>query len=198
MIEIKGGVVGVSDRAVFFSTQTDLQPHAVSTLGKKEKSQLGEHGRVIEKEKVATVHAAKDAVFTTVITAKGLGDDIGVHAMTEAAQQRIVSSVQALVGKAGKLEQVQPGLLQRSGKSIFLGVATLALTGLFYFIVSSINNASLELLGKHARKEELLYSVAHALGPVGTLVVGSLIAALFFFSAYKSSKKTWVTNKYSF
>lgn len=91
MIEIKGGVVGVSDRAVFFSTETNLQPQAVSTLGKKEKSQLGEQGRVIEKDKVASVHAAKDAVFTTVITAKGLGDDIGVHAMTEAAQHRIVS-----------------------------------------------------------------------------------------------------------
>lgn len=198
MIEIKGGVVGVSDRAVFFSTQKNLQPHAVSTLGKNEKSQLGEHGRVIEKDKVASVHAAKDALFTTVVTAKGLGDDIGVHAMSEVAQQRIVSSVQALLGKAGKLEQVQPGLLQRSGKSIFLGIATLVLTGLFYFIVSSMNNASVDLSGKHARKEEFLYSVAHALGPVGTLVVGGLIAALFFFSAYKSSKKSWVTDKYSF
>ncbi|MES2610375.1 MAG: hypothetical protein V4679_09060 [Pseudomonadota bacterium] len=98
MIEVNGGIVGVSDRAVFFSTQKNLGPQALATLGKKEKAQLGEHGgRLIEKDKVASVHAAKDARFTTVITAKGLGDDIGVHALSEAAQQRIVD--RALVGK---------------------------------------------------------------------------------------------------
>ena len=198
MVEVKGGVVGVSDYAVFFTTQKDLQPNVVATISKKQKSPLGEHGRVIEKDKVASVHAAKDALFTTVITAKGLGDDIGVHALSEAAQQRIVSSVQALVGRPGKVDQVQPGLLQRSGKSLFLAIATLVLTGLFYFIVSSMNNASVDLSGKHARKEEFLYSIAHTLGPVGTLAVGGFIAALFLFSAYKNSKKSWVTNRYSF
>lgn len=198
MIEIKGGVVGVSDRAVFFSTRKDLQPQAVAALGQKEKSQLGEHGRVIEKDKVASVHAAKDAQFTTVITARGLGDDIGVHALSEAAQQRIVASVQALVGQPGKVVQVQPGLLQRSGKSIFLAIATLVLTGLFYFIVSSMNSASVDPSGRHAGKEKLLYSIASTLGPVGTLALGGAIAALFLFSAYKNSKKSWVTDRYSF
>lgn len=198
MIEVNGGIVGVSDRAVFFSTQKNLGPQALATLGKKEKAQLGEHGRLIEKDKVASVHAAKDARFTTVITAKGLGDDIGVHALSESAQQRIVASVQALVGKAGKVDQVQPGLLQRSGKSIFLAIATLVLTGLFYFIVSSMNGAAVDPSGKHAGKEKLLYSIASTLGPKGTLAVGGLIAALFIYSAYKNSQKSWVTERYSF
>lgn len=198
MVEVKGGVVGASDRAVFFSTRKDLPAQAVARLGTPEKSQLGEHGRLIEKEKVASVHAAQDALFTTVITAKGLGDDIGVHAMSHATQQRIVADVQALMGRAGKVEQVQPGLLQRSGKSLFLGVAVLVLTGLFHFLVTSMTAASVDLSGKHGRKEELLYSIAHTLGPTGTLAVGGVIAALFFFSAYKKSKKTWSSQRYTF
>lgn len=198
MIEVNGGMVGVSDRAVFFSTQKNLEPRALATLGKKEKAQLGEHGRLIEKDKVASVHAAKDARFTTVITAKGLGDDIGVHALSEVAQKRIVASVQALMGQAGKVDQLRPGLLQRSGKSIFLAIATLVLTGLFHFVVSSMGNASVEASGKHAGKEKLLYSIASTLGPRGTLLVGGVIAALFLFSAYKNSKKSWLTERYSF
>lgn len=188
----------LSDRAVFFSTQKNLQPQALAALGNKDKAQLGEHGRLIEKDKVASVEAAKDARFTTVIIAKGLGDDIGVHAMSEAAQMRIVSKVQALLGKAGKVQKVRPSLLQRSGKSIFFAIATLVLTGLFYSIVSSMGHASIEATGKHAGKEKLLYSVASTLGPTGTLVVGGLLTALFLFSAYKNSKKSWVTERYSF
>ena len=198
MIEVNGGIVGVSDRAVYFSTQKNLAPQAVAALGKKEKALLGEHGRLIEKDKVASVQATKDARFTTVITAKGLGDDIGVHAMSEAAQMRIVGNVQALVGKAGKVDKVQPGLLQRSGKSLFFAIVTLVLTGLVYSIVSSIGNASVQATGKHAGKEKLLYSIGSTLGPKGTLVVGGLIAALFLFSAYKNSKKSWTTERYSF
>lgn len=198
MVEVNGGIVGASDRAVFFTTRKDLPVQALAKLGKNEKSQLGEHGRIIEKEKVASVHASKDALFTTVITAKGLGDDIGVHALSEAAQQQIVASVQKLVGRSGKEEQVRPGLLQRSGKSLFLGIATLVVTGLFYFIVSSMNAAVVDLSGKHSRKGEFLYAIAHTLGPGGTLALGGLIAALFFFSAYKSSQKSWVTHRHTF
>ncbi|RYF07169.1 MAG: hypothetical protein EOO31_07435 [Comamonadaceae bacterium] len=198
MVEVKGGAVGASNGAVFFTTKKDLPAQAMATLGPKEKSLLGEHGRLIEKDKVASVHAAQDALFTTVITAKGLGDDIGVHAITHAAQQRIVASVQALMGRTGKVEQVRPGLLQRSGKSLFLGVAVLVITGLLHYVVSSMTAASVDLSGKHARKEELLYSIAHTLGPTGTLAVGGVIAALFFFSAYKNSKKTWLSQRYTF
>ena len=132
MIEVSGGVVGVSDKAVFFSTLKTLAPDAVATLGKGDKAKLGEHGIVIEKDKVASVHAVKDAEFTTVISAKGMGDDIGVHALSEATQQRIVASVQVLLGRKGQQAQVQAGLFQRSGKSIVLAVCSLVLTAAFY------------------------------------------------------------------
>lgn len=198
MIEVKGGVVGISDKAVFFTTNKTLEPQLAATVGKAEKSQLGEHGIVIEKDKVASVHAIKDANFTTVITAKGLGDDIGVHTQSEALQQQIVANVQQLLGQAGIAEELKAGLFQRAGKSIVLAICSLILTGCFYFIVSSINDEAVDLTGKNARKEEFLYSIAHTLGPVGTLVVGGLIAALFVFQAYKGSKKSWVINRYSF
>ena len=93
---------------------------------------------------------------------------------------------------------MQPGLLQRLGKSILLAIATLVLTGLFYFTVSSMNGAAVDPSGKHAGKEKLLYSMASTLGPKGTLAVGGLIAAQFLFSAYKNSKKSGVTERYSF
>lgn len=198
MIEVKGGVVGISDRAVFFTTNKALEPQLAASVGKAEKPQLGEHGIVIEKDKIASVHAIKDANFTTVITAKGLGDDIGVHTQSEALQQQIVANVQRLLGQAGNAEELKAGLFQRAGKSIVLAVCSLILTGCFYFIVSSINYEAVDLAGKNARKEEFFYSIAHTLGPVGTLVVGGLIAALFVFQAYKSSKKSWVINRYSF
>ena len=59
LIEVSSGVVGVSDKAVFFSTLKTLAPDAVATLGTGDKAKLGEHGIVIEKDKVASVHAVK-------------------------------------------------------------------------------------------------------------------------------------------
>lgn len=198
MVEINGGVVGTSDRAVFFTTRRDLPARTAETLGKAQKAALGEHGKLIEKDKVASVHASQDARFTTVITAKGLGDDIGVHAMTATAQRQIVAEVQALMGRQGEHTQVQPGFAQRAGMPLFLAVATAVLTGLFYFLVSSMTAASVDLTGRHARKEELLYSIAHTLGPGGTLAASGVIAALFLFRAYTNSKKSWVTYRFTF
>ena len=198
MIEVSGGVVGVSDKAVFFSTLKTLAPDAVATLGKGDKAKLGEHGIVIEKDKVASVHAVKDAKFTTVISAKGMGDDIGVHALSEATQQRIVASVQVLLGRKGQQAQVQAGLFQRSGKSIVLAVCSLVLTAAFYYIVSSLHSDSVQRTGKNAGKEDFLYTIAHTLGPTGTLVAGGLVTALFVFAAFKNGKKNWVTQRYSF
>ena len=52
--------------------------------------------------------------------------------------------------------------------------------------------------GKNAGKEDFLYTIAHTLGPTGTLVAGGLVTALFVFAAFKNSKKNWVTQRYSF
>lgn len=146
---------------------------------------------MIEKDKVASVHAVKDAKFTTVIFYKGMGDDIGVHALSEAAQQRIVASGRPRAARASKRKCKRA--FQRSGKSIVLAVCSLVLTAAFYYIVSSLHSDRWRSAPAktRARKSFCTQHRSHP-GANGDLVAGGLVTALFVFAAFKNSKKNWV------
>ncbi|WP_428239516.1 hypothetical protein [Gynuella sp.] len=146
---------------------------------------------MIEKEKIKGVSAFQDNKFTTIICAKGMADDIGVHAGDSDTQLKIVNMVKELSGGSYTEATRNAGLFARSGKSIILSICSAIITAALYFLVSGIHPEEVDRVGRNSGKEEMLYSLANTLGPNGTLLLGGAITVFLMYRAYKSSKNSY-------
>jgi type II secretory pathway component PulF len=106
--------------------------------------------------------------------------------------------VQSLVGKEGTISVKEAGIFARSGKHIVLSVVAGVMTFCLYYLVTTLNGAEVDLQGSRAGSKEMLYRIADALGPTGTIIVGGLITALLIFKAYKNSKLSYQITVYVF
>ncbi|AJQ94199.1 hypothetical protein [Gynuella sunshinyii] len=198
MYEVNGGILCISDSAVFFTLKKNFSDEELKSFDEKSKKKLGEGSIFISKDKISGLRVASDPKRTTIIEAKGMGDDIGVMTLTKEVQAKIVADIQSLVGSSGEVKVTEPGLFVKSGKHIILSVLAAIMTYLLFYLVTSLNGEEVDLEGKNARKKELLYNIADVLGPTGTIIIGSLITALLIFKAYKNSKISFKINVYKF
>ncbi|MET1076851.1 MAG: hypothetical protein ABWY06_02410 [Pseudomonas sp.] len=196
MFRVNGGFIGVSTHALFFTTREDLPVHTLATLGQADQAGLGEHGRLIEKEQIAEIQAVQDGRFTTVIRAKGLAEDIGVHSDSLATQQSLIAAVQALKGQPGHVLQTTQGLLFSSGKYLLLALCAALITGLLHYLVISLaGQASPQ---SSTSKEGMLFALANLLGPTGTLLIGGAITLVLALKALSKARNRPLILRYTF
>lgn len=198
MYEVNGGILCVTESAVFFTLKKDFTEDELRSFDEKSKKKLGDGSILISKEKISGLRVASDAKYSTIIEAKGMADDIGIMALSKEVQDSIVSDVQSLVGSKGELSITEPSLMAKSGKHIILSVVAAIMTYCMFYLVASLNGADVDLDGKNARKKEMLYNIADALGPTGTVVIGGLITAFLVYKAYKNSKISFPISVYKF
>ena len=198
MYEVNGGILCVTESAIFFTRKKDFPIDELTLIDEKSKKSLGEGSIFISREKISGLRAALDSKYSTIIEAKGMADDIGILALTKDTQDSIVADVQSLLGSKGESSISEPGLFSKSGKYIILSIAAAVMTYSLFYLVTSLNGAEVDLDGKNSRKKELLYSIADILGATGTIVIGGLVTALLIYKAYKNSKISFPINVYKF
>jgi hypothetical protein len=180
MYLVSGGALCVTESAVFFTLKKGISIDDLKQINEKTKSKLGNGSIYLRRDKIKAVRIASDSKYTLAVEAKGLADDIGIQALSSDVQNGILSDVQTLLGKEGKKSVKQAGLFARSGKHIVLSVAAAVITCCLYYLVTTLKGAEIDIQGSHAGSKEMLYRIADALGPTGTIIVGGADYSAFY------------------
>ena len=178
-----GGQLGLNDTCCMYSpsSHTDL---TIFKTGMVDKKDLGEDGVVIPFEKIARVDAVLNKKAPVFISAKGMGDDIGIFASGIAEQRQIVDTIKNVSGQPLCMHNSKASIMQAAGKTLALTIisAIFTICGAFaaYDAQSGIDIVSSKS-GFRGVQENTFASLVKELGVSGTLIVGGIITAAFMF-----------------
>jgi hypothetical protein len=180
-----GSQLGVNDNCCFFfSKNLDTSSFESGLVNIKD---LGENGVVIPFDKIAKVEAIINERAPVLISAKGMGADIGIQTSSKEEQMIILETINKNSGNAFTLNKGQASIMQTAGKTIIFAFVIIILTVCGTMAAIQANSGidiSSSKSGLRGLKENAFADIVQILGVGGTLGVGCALTAIFSIVAF--------------
>lgn len=184
-----GYQLGINDTCCFFfSKNLDTSSFESGLVNIKD---LGENGAVIAFDKIAKVEAILNESASVIITAKGMGADIGIKTSSKEEQLRLLENINKNSGNIFTLSKSQASIMQTAGKTVIFTIIAIILT-VCGTIAAIQSNSGIDITSKKSgirgAKENMLAEIVQILGVGGTLGVGCTITIIFAIMVFLKSK----------
>ncbi len=175
-----GGVYGANEQGCFCGPKYRGPVQVIQEATSVSKEQLGAESVLISYDKIANVTVMDTTNHPVFVGAKGMADDIGVHAISAEDQRAFMEYMKA--SPAGlTMEKKRSSVMETAGKTLIYAIVSAVLTATYVWVADGIRSGVViesTRGGKRGAQQRALIGMADALGPLGSLLVGGAITGL--------------------